>query len=176
MARVLIEALKRLLSSGRSTPTPESAPRILMTTSCLSALQEGLEPEIRKRHEGILYLLGLTDGTTTLAGAVFRPAARTSPGSFDVSPQGMAACVRAAAQRRLQVVAQVHTHPRLAFHSAGDVEGARIRYPGYGSIVLPDYGDRLPSLDGAAAFVFTRQSWVELEAADLILVPERIHG
>jgi hypothetical protein len=88
----------------------------------------------------------------------------------------MAACVRAAARHRLQVVAQVHTHPQQAFHSDGDVEGARIRYPGYASIVLPDYGDRLPSLEGAAVFVFTGGSWVELKAYDLILVPERCDG
>jgi proteasome lid subunit RPN8/RPN11 len=88
----------------------------------------------------------------------------------------MAACVRAAARHRLQVVAQVHTHPRQAFHSEGDVEGARIRYPGYASIVLPDYGDRLPSLEGAAAFVFTRSSWVDVKASDVILVPDRCDG
>jgi len=178
MANSLREVLTRLL--GRSErgrqPSEPAPPRLLMTTACLYALQRSLEPENRKRHEGVAYLFGLTSDALTLAASAFRPAARTSPGSFEVTAQAMAACVRAAARHRLQVVAQVHTHPRQAFHSEGDVEGARIRYPGYVSIVLPDYGDRLPSLEGAAVFVFTRSSWVELKASDVILVPDRCDG
>ena len=60
--------------------------------------------------------------------------------------------VRAAVDRGLQVVGQVHTHPGDAYHSDGDNAGARIAFTGYVSIVLPDYGRDLPALTRAAAY------------------------
>jgi proteasome lid subunit RPN8/RPN11 len=87
----------------------------------------------------------------------------------------MARGVRAATNLGLQVVAQVHTHPSIAYHSDGDVEGARIRYPGYGSIVLPDYGRSLPRLDDAAVYFFDMaNTWVQLEPKEVIVIPERV--
>lgn len=148
-----------------------------MTEACLESLTSALEIERKKRHEGIAYLFGVTDGSVTLAVSSYRPRAKTSPGSFDVDAKAMAACVRAAARLGLQVVAQVHTHPGAAYHSDGDVEGARIRYPGYASIVLPDYGDWLPRLDGAALFVFSRtREWVELGSSDVMVAPGALDG
>ena len=150
-------------------------PRLLLTVSCIEGLQVCLWPERRKGHEGIAYLFGQTDGTVTLAVSAFRPEARTTPGSFFVEPRAMARGVRAAADLSLQVVAQVHTHPHAAYHSDGDVEGARIRYAGYASIVLPNYGRHLPHLDGAAAFVFgAAGTWLELTPEEVIVIPERV--
>lgn len=146
-------------------------PKLLLTQACLEAIGAGLEPEVRKGHEGIVYLLGRTDGVTALATTVFRPEAITTPGSFRVEPQAMAACVQAAAQYEMQVVGQLHTHPGDAYHSEGDVEGARIRYLGYASVVLPDYGRRLPSLAGAAAYLWASSGWKQLAADDVIIIP-----
>jgi len=103
---------------------------------------------------------------------VFAPEARTTEGSFHVPPPAMLFCMRAAARFELQVVAQVHTHPGQAYHSDGDVEGARIRYPGYTSLVLPDYGRHLPSLAGAATYLWQKpHGWMELSADDIIIIP-----
>ena len=158
-------------------PAVPTRPKLLMTQACLDGLQASLAPETHKRHEGIAYLLGRTDGTITLAVSAFRPVAKTTPGSFFVEPKAIAPGVRAAARLGLQIVAQVHTHPGAAYHSDGDVEGARIRYAGYGSIVLPDYGHHLPRLDGAAVYVFGASGqWTELRPAEVILIPGECHG
>jgi proteasome lid subunit RPN8/RPN11 len=146
-------------------------PKLLLMQSCLDAVAHGLEPEISKGHEGIVYLLGRTDGMTALATTVFRPDAITAPGSFRVEPRAMAACVQAAGEHELQVAGQLHTHPGGAFHSDGDVEGARIRYPGYVSVVLPDYGRRLPSLSGMAAYMWRSGGWQQLASEDVIVIP-----
>ena len=37
-------------------------------------------------------------------------------------------------------IAQIHTHPKNAFHSYIDDEGASLLIPGSFSIVIPDYG------------------------------------
>jgi len=165
------------LSRPLYRPAQPMPPTLLMTEACMKALRISFEPETRKQHEGVAYLFGLTNGTVTLAASVFRPRARTSRGSFEVDTKAMAACVRAAARHRLQIVAQVHTHPAGAYHSDGDVEGARIRYPGYASIVLPDYGDRLPSLDGAAVYFFSRGGeWIDLKVSAVTIVPGFCNG
>jgi hypothetical protein len=143
-----------------------------MTEPCLNQIRAGLDPEIRKGHEGIVYLLGRTDGVVTLAVSVFRPEAETTRGSFFVESRAMAVAVRTAARFAMQIVAQVHTHPGAAFHSGGDVEGAKIRYSGYSSLVIPAYGRNLPNLDGVAAYMFIReQGWVPLGPSSLLIVP-----
>lgn len=156
-------------------PGPPSRPRLLLTEPCVAALAACMEPEIRRRHEGVAYLLGQTDGTVTLAIAAIRPKAITGPGSFCVSAPAMAKVVRAATGTGLQVVGQVHSHPGDAFHSDGDVEGARIVYRGFVSAVLPDYGRRLPTLDGAAVYMFRgKAGFVGVAAECIRVVPGRL--
>ncbi|WP_192250286.1 Mov34/MPN/PAD-1 family protein [Mesorhizobium caraganae] len=165
--------LKRVL--GRKPKSIAISPqpaRLLVTTDALQDLMAALVRSQQQRHEGIAYLLGRTDGAVTLAVAVFAPEARTTAGSFHVPPRAMVSCMQAAARFELQVVAQVHTHPGQAYHSDGDVEGAKIRYPGYGSLVLPDYGRFLPSLAGAAAYLWQKpHGWIELSDDDIIIIP-----
>lgn len=176
----MLTRLARLLGLAkpqRREPVQPPRPKLLITQACVDALHACLSPEMRKGHEGIAYLLGRTDGTVTLAVMALRPKAETTPGSFHVEPVAMAVCVRTAARLGLQIVAQVHTHPSAAYHSDGDIEGARIRYAGYASVVLPDYGRRLPRLDEAAVYVFCEDGgWTELDVAEIVIVPGACHG
>ena len=155
--------------AGRSLP-PQ--PKILIAADCLAALRAALRLSQERRHEGVAYLLGRTDGTTVLAVSVFAPNARTTAGSFHVDARSMAACASLAGQYELQIVAQVHTHPGSAYHSDGDVEGAKILYPGFASIVLPVYGAHLPSFEGAAAYMWRADKrWHELSTDDIVIIP-----
>lgn len=156
-------------------PGPPPPPRLVLTEPCVEALYACMEPEIHGGHEGVAYLLGQTDGTVTLAVATVRPEAKTARGSFSVSAPAMAKVVRTATRAGLQVVGQVHTHPGTAYHSDGDVEGARIVYRGFVSAVLPDYGRGLPALDGAAVYMFRRESgFVKVAAERVGIVPGRL--
>jgi proteasome lid subunit RPN8/RPN11 len=134
-------------------PVTTPAPRALVITEAsVLAMRECMAPEITCGHEGIAYLLGQTNGSSTIVVGAIRPVSRTTRGSFDVSSIAMARVVRAATDAGLQVIGQIHTHPKLAFHSNGDIDGARIAYDGYISIVVPEYGRLLPSLSGAAIY------------------------
>jgi proteasome lid subunit RPN8/RPN11 len=170
---MILDWLKRVLGvkPKNISITPRPA-KLLVTADILDDLMAALIRSERQRHEGIAYLLGRTDGAVTLAVAVFAPDALTTPGSFHVPTRAMVSCMQAAARFELQVVAQVHTHPGQAYHSDGDVEGAKIRYPGYASLVLPDYGRHLPSLAGAAAYLWQKpHGWIELSYDDIIIIP-----
>ena len=147
-------------------------PRLILTEPSVLGLRSCMEPEIRRGNEGIAYLLGQSDGTTTLIVSVIRPEAQTTSGSFFVSSLAMAPTVRAAARLGLQVAGQAHTHPGNAYHSDGDEKGARIAYSGYVSVVLPNYGRNLPRLDGAVAFLFRSGSgFMPIDPKRITVVP-----
>jgi proteasome lid subunit RPN8/RPN11 len=147
-----------------------------MTAACVSALRPALAPATARGHEGIVYLLGQTDGFTSIALSVFRPVAHTTRGSFHVDTAAMRQVVEAANAHGLQVVGQLHTHPGEAFHSDGDVAGALIRFGGFISIVLPEYGKHLPDFRDAAIYMFSgsERRWVDLTADDVSVLPERL--
>ena len=130
-----------------------------------------MEPEIKQGQEGIAYMLGQSDGTTTLIVSIVRPQAQTTWGSFEVSSSAMAQIVRKSVSLGLHVAGQAHTHPGEAYHSKGDEEGARIAYEGYVSIVLPNYGRLLPELDGMAAYMFrTNNNFVPIDPDRITIV------
>lgn len=160
---------------SKFAPGPPLPPRLVISRACVVGLRDCFAPEITKLHESIAYLLGQTDGTTTLAVAAIRPSARTTRGSFAVDAAAMARVVRTAVDLGLQVVGQAHTHPGDAFHSEGDDEGARIAFTGYVSVVLPEYGRHLPSMVGAASFFFVSgKRFVPLDVNAVKLIPGRI--
>lgn len=166
----MLKKLHKFVSSRRKKPAPYRAinrlpaPRLIVTEASLHAMRECVATEIALHHEGITYLLGQTNGTTTIVIGAIRPNANTTRGSFEVSSVAMARVVRTAASAGLDVVGQLHTHPTHAYHSEGDEEGARIAYNGYVSIVVPDYGHHLPSLAGAAIYFYRNRSFTQLGA------------
>ena len=147
----------------------------LMTEGCLEAVCQCIEPDKQKGHEGIAYLYGRTDGYTTVAVGAIRPNAITTKGSFSVTSVEMARLVREIRSRGLQLISQLHTHPGQAYHSDGDVEGLKLVCDGYVSVVLPNYGALLPTLQGAVFYVYRRgQGFQELDAASIKIIPERL--
>lgn len=116
-----------------------------------------------RRHEGVVYFVGLTTGSTTLAVGSVLPKADSTPGSFDVDAYEIAKVSRLASVAGLQVVGQLHTHPDQAFHSDGDFDGMRIRYPGYFSTVVPEYGRYLPSFHQSETQMWTQLGFQKLD-------------
>ena len=134
-----------------------------MTTQCRDKLTEQLRGSARRGHEGIVYFVGLTTGSTTLALSSMAPEADATAGSVDVSAVELGKVIRFAAMAELQVVGQLHTHPCGARHSDGDLTGMRIRHPGYFSIVVPNYGAELPSFRDAHTLMWTPAGFQEVE-------------
>ncbi len=142
--------------------------RILLVDQCLPVLRTCFAPYIERKHEGIAYLYGQTDGWKTLIVGAFRPHAQTTPGSFEVAPVALAKVVATVCDLGLQVVGQIHSHPSLAGHSQGDEDGARIAYDGFVSIVLPNYARDLPSLKGAAAYMYAEGVFTQISTVTIV--------
>jgi proteasome lid subunit RPN8/RPN11 len=165
----MFKQLRTYLTNLRKEPVPDYRPvnrlpsrRLIMTEASVLAMRDCMAAEIARGHEGIAYLLGQTNSATTIVIGAIRPEARTAVGSFSVTSIAMARIVRKATDAGLQVIGQIHTHPGQAYHSDGDEDGARIVYDGYVSIVVPDYGRRLPSLAEAAFYFYRGEAFSEL--------------
>ena len=161
----------RNIFGRRCTPPVEPAQSytVSLTRQCLREIMHGMEYATWRSHEGIAYLIGLTTGTTTIAASARFPEAATTRGSFDVSSSEIAKIVGEATDSNLQVVGQIHTHPTGAFHSKGDLDGMRIKHPGYFSMVLPKYGSLLPSLKSAHTLMWDGHRFHEVEQQVKIL-------
>lgn len=140
-----------------------------MATHCLDQTTALLRESGRRGHEGIVYFVGLTDGTTTTALYAVLPRTDATPRSVDVSAPELGKVTRAASEAGLQVVGQLHTHPALAYHSPGDLTGMRIRYPGYFSTVVPDYGAGLPSLRRSHTLMWAGDAYHEIRTPPELL-------
>ena len=147
----------------RRTPQPLPRYAVVMTSECRDQLTERLRGSVRHEHEGIVYFVGLTTGSTSLALSAMAPEAAATAGSVDVSAFELGKVIRFAAMAELQVVGQLHTHPCGAYHSDGDLTGMRIRHPGYFSIVVPKYGAELPSFRDAHTLMWTPAGFQEVE-------------
>jgi proteasome lid subunit RPN8/RPN11 len=174
MFKALAEYFRRRRSQGRIIeilPTP----MVVFTKSCQLAITHCLDAARERKHEGVCLLLGNTNGRSTVCVVAVRPDAETTDGSFYIPALEMAKIVDLATELRLQVVGQVHTHPVRAFHSDGDEEGAHIRYDGFVSMVVPDYGAALPDLAGSNAYMFSAQRrWEQLPIQSIRIVPDQI--
>jgi proteasome lid subunit RPN8/RPN11 len=147
--------------------------KVLLTASCFEVIQRSILIESPNEEEAIVYLFGLTDKKTTLAILAYRPRQVASWGSFSVDRFAMGEVVRRASDLGLQVVGQVHTHPGEAFHSRGDDDGAKIRYTGYVSIVIPEFGRHLPKTNGIATYMYVApKGFVRIPAAGFTVIPE----
>ncbi len=161
----------RNLFRRRNTPpvAPAQSYTVALTRQCLREVMQGMESATQRSREGIAYLIGLTTGTTTIAASARFPNAATTRGSFDVSRGEITKIVGEVTKSNLQVVGQIHTHPAGAFHSKGDLNGMRIKHPGYFSMVLPKYGSLLPSLISAHTLMWDGHKFQEIEEQVKIL-------
>jgi proteasome lid subunit RPN8/RPN11 len=171
--RSFIGSFKSKSAGGYREVTIPAPRRLVITEAAVLAIQDCIAREIAVGHEGIAYLFGQTNGESTVVVGSIRPDAQTTVGSFNVSARAMARVVRTASDAGLQVVGQIHTHPGQAYHSDGDIDGARIAYDGYVSIVVPQYGRKLPSFAGAAIFFYHDGTFARLGSRNLLLIKSK---
>lgn len=105
---------------------------------------------------------------------LYEPRQWTRADQFYLDRQSMKMLFAHLREKRLRVLAQVHSHPGRAFHSEADDEWAIVRHAGALSLVLPRFAreatvDNFLSL--AATYVLsTRNDWEETPGATLLEV------
>lgn len=74
---------------------------------------------------------------------------------------------RALAETGLRLIAQVHSHPHMAYHSEADDRYAIVTAEGGYSLVVPEFGDAPADPCAWAAYQLRGQEWLELAESDV---------
>jgi hypothetical protein len=86
----------------------------------------------------VLWLAERLDGRLVVR-AVFTPIQQASADYFKIPREGMDQLLSKIRDTRYVLAAQVHTHPKRAFHSAADDRWAIVRHEGALSLVVPNF-------------------------------------
>jgi hypothetical protein len=92
-----------------------------------------------RNAEGVVLWLGQRTESGIEVLEAFIPEQQTARDMFRIPPAAMAALLRHLGETRRFIAAQVHSHPRQAFHSHADDTWAIVRHVGALSIVVPDF-------------------------------------
>jgi proteasome lid subunit RPN8/RPN11 len=130
-------------------------------------------------HEGLVFWLGRTVGTSTLVLSVGAPKLESTPGSVRANEDEVGQIARSARAHMLGVVAQVHSHPGFdTRHSDGDDKLVFMPFHGMFSLVVADYGNGGLTLeDGVGLHQYQRNRWVQIkDPSAIIIVPSFMEG
>ena len=145
--------------------------RIKVGGNVVASTIERLQAGGRVGHERAVLWLG--SGTDRID-ELYEPRQRTRADQFYFDRQSMQMLFAHLREKRLRILAQVHSHPDRAFHSEADDEWAIVRHAGALSLVLPRFAqeatvDNFLSL--AATYVLsTRSDWEETPGETLLEV------
>jgi hypothetical protein len=119
----------------------------------------------------VLWLSPRPLGAGSVIAETYVPEQETDFDYFRIPPSGMKALMAHLRQRKLALAAQIHSHPRRAFHSPADDKWAIARHAGALSIVVPNFAagvDVENFLTAAAIFRLTAEDiWREIDRDDI---------
>jgi hypothetical protein len=132
----------------------------------LAVLQEFGKHEL----EGLVLWLGTVNSDVAEVQEPYIPEqhAMTSESGvgYFVSGDALFDLNRSLSDRNLRLLAQIHSHPHEAYHSAADDRYAIVTSEGGLSLVVPDFGLAPPHPKSWAAYRLHKGEWVELSSAE----------
>ncbi len=158
----------------------EAIRSVTVPLALAEATQRSLRAAGREGNEGLALWSGIQDGTSFAVRTLTTPeqrALRSAEGVCVVVDGNALHEVNVAVFKRGErLLAQVHSHPGRAYHSAMDDRYAVITSPGALSLVVPDFAVRPFDVGGCAIYRLTRSgTWIEVprqEAKSLIRVSD----
>jgi len=118
--------------------------------------------------------LGRRSGDDQTIVEAFRPQQIVDRDFFQIPSEGMRALIAHLRGRQFHILAQVHSHPELAFHSRADDRWAIVRHLGAVSLVIPWFGlktTRGSFLHDVAAFQLdATDRWCEVAPRSILVV------
>lgn len=118
------------------------------------------------RKECVVLWLGKRNGDQIVVQEAYRPLQLARADQFRIPPEGMTELQARLRANRLMVAAQIHSHPKEAFHSKADDEWAIVRHFGALSLVVPRFAadtDLLNFLDRSKVYRFSESAtWDEV--------------
>lgn len=154
--------------------------RIVVPRSAIDAVHDQLRLAGANGHEALGFWAGVLDGPTALVEAALVPGQLSGHAGG-----GLAVVVRGEElfrmnvwlhEHQMRLIAQVHSHPSEAYHSATDDAYATMSEVGGLSIVVPDFARAPFTLEDSAFYRLTEDGeWREMTLAqvrDLIAIED----
>lgn len=129
---------------------------IQIPRSVIIATLASLHDGGRRGCESVALWLGKREKMRISISEAYVPEHHASEDYFEMPRTSIAALFDRLRATQTFVAAQVHTHPRDAFHSSADDRWAIVRHVGAVSVVLPDFGLRTT----VESFVFDSKVFV----------------
>lgn len=172
------------MSVCRRTPLPISPAigRLIVAEQCLNPTLSQLKSSQGSdgtSHEGLVFWLGRTVGTSTLVLSVGAPELESTPGRVKANENEVGQIARTARSHMLGIVAQVHSHPGFdTRHSDGDDKLVFMPFHGMFSLVVADYGNGgLRLEDGVGLHQYQGDHWVQIkDSSAMIIIPSMMEG
>ena len=144
---------------------------IIIESSLVARTLESLRKAGERNSEGIVLWLGRRGGDGVSVAEPYVPVHEADYDYFHIPGQAMSDLLAHLGNTRTFIAAQVHSHPKTAFHSVPDGKWAIVRHEGALSLVVPYFARKTTAsnfLDHIAAFQLSRENiWEELSAVDL---------
>ena len=148
--------------------------KIRITTGILTKTIEKLQSIGKLGREYMIFWLGIREGETIIIKEVYVPFQLTSRISIQIPEKGMSELFAHLRKNRYMLEAQVHIHPKQAFHSHADDFLAIVKHKGALSLVLPWFGLKTTPdtfLEDTACYMFTEDGrWEETNSKNHIEV------
>jgi hypothetical protein len=113
--------------------------RLGVNQAILRATLEALQGPGRSGREAVVLWMGDLGHDVIRVVSVHVPVQHATDDMFTIPRASVVSLLEVVGRTGLSVVAQVHTHPNQAFHSAADDRWAIVRHEGAVSIVLPRF-------------------------------------
>jgi hypothetical protein len=150
---------------------------VIVSARVLAASLATLQEAGRLHRECVVLWLGKRTTTAITVVQSYNPEQIAAADFFRIPRESIASLFDVLREDGLMVVAQVHTHPAMAFHSAADDRWAIVRHIDALSLVLPYFAKDTTVgsfLDEAAVFrLSSKNEWCEVRHGD---VPRYVRG
>lgn len=121
--------------------------------------------------EGLVLWMGSVSGSEARVADAWVPPQtpiRSDSGiGYMVSKETLTEISRECRRSGLGLVAQVHSHPRRAYHSDADDRYAVVTTNGGFSLVVPNFGNSPARISAWAVYRLNGQDWIELTAREV---------
>ena len=151
----------------RSVPYPDTRALVAVPVEVWRRTIEELASYAPFSSEALVFWGGIVSGESIQATGLYLPRHPAQGGCVRLTEAETRWLLRALRDRDEKLIAQIHSHPGSAFHSAGDDERAASFHRGYISVVAPRFAVGVDSLSDCAVFEFDGHHFRELSPAEI---------
>lgn len=151
------------LKPRRSVSYPCAGATAVIPTELWRESLEILRSYGKDGSEGLVFWGGVVAGDCLQITGLYAPRHRPQGLRVRLAADESRWLLRLLRERDEKLVAQVHSHSDLAFHSDGDEERAASFHSGFLSIVVPHFGVGVERLEDCAVFEYDGKGFIELD-------------